>query len=371
MVFKKLFSTALIISLFALNAQCANAISEQRVRIKDITHIQGVRENQVVGYGLVVGLQNTGDNSRHTQMTSQQMLQNFGTVIDQSNYIQKGAAAAVIVTATIPPFAKNGDRIDVTVSAMADAKSLEGGVLVQTQLRAPNGEIVAVAQGPLSVGGASAKSGGSSSRTSITTTGRVPNGAIIERDIVSTIGDETSLTLLLDQADYTMAAQIADVIDRNLTPAIALDGGSVKVTIPQNYRNDRISFISILENISVNVARERAKVVINERTGTVVIGADAKLMPAAVAHGGITVNIQAYNGVSQPNAFSDGQTVGVTNAEIEIEKKEASLIEMKANSTLGDLVNALNSIGVTPTDLIAILQALKISGSLQAELQMI
>lgn len=347
------------------------AIGEQTVRIKDITHIQGVRENQVVGYGLVVGLQNTGDNSRHTQMTSQQMLQNFGTVIDQSNYIQKGAAAAVIVTATIPPFAKNGDKIDVTVSAMADAKSLEGGVLIQTQLRAPNGEIVAIAQGPLSVGGASAKAGGSSSRTSITTTGRIPNGAIIERDIVSAIGDETSLTLVLDQADYTMAAQIANVVNRNLTPAIALDGGSIKVTIPQRFRNDRISFISILENIMVGVPKERAKVVINERTGTVVIGSEAKLMPAAVAHGGITVNIQAQNDVVQPNPFTNAPAVGVQNAQIEIEKKQGSLIEMKANSTLGDLVNALNSIGVTPTDLIAILQALKMSGSLQAELQII
>ncbi len=370
-LFKKLFSTALISMMCLLCCADANAITAQSVRIKDITHIKGVRDNQVVGYGLVVGLQNTGDNSRHTQMTNQLLLQNLGTVIDQSNYIQKGASAAVIVTATIPPFAKNGDRVDVVVSAMADAKSLEGGVLVQTQLRAPNGEIVAVAQGPLSVGGASAKSGGSSSRTAITTTGRVPGGAIVERDIISAIGDENSLTLILDQADYTMAAQIANIISRNVSEAIALDGSSIKVTIPQRYLSDRIAFISILENIRVSAPRERAKVIINERTGTVVIGADAKLMPAAVAHGGITVTIQAYNDVSQPAPFSQGQTVGVTNSEINIEKKEGSLIEMKANSTLGELVSALNSIGVTPTDLIAILQALRMSGSLQAELQII
>lgn len=164
-VFKKILLTGLILLLGISQIGVADAISAQSVRIKDITHIKGVRENQVVGYGLVVGLQNTGDNSRHTQMTNQLLLQNLGTVIDQSNYIQKGASAAVIVTATIPPFAKNGDKVDVVVSAMADAKSLEGGVLVQTQLRAPNGEIVAVAQGPLSVGGASAKAAGSSSRT--------------------------------------------------------------------------------------------------------------------------------------------------------------------------------------------------------------
>ena len=169
-----------------------------------------------------------------------------------------------------------------------------------------------------------------------------------------------------------MAAQIANIISRNVSDAIALDGGSIKVNIPQRYLTDRIAFISILENIRVSAPQERAKVIINERTGTVVIGADAKLMPAAVAHGGITVNIQAYNDVSQPAPFSpQGQTVGVTNTQIEIEKKEGSLVEMKANSTLGELVNALNSIGVTPTDLIAILQALRMSGSLQAELQII
>ncbi len=371
-VFKKIILTALILAICIFQTGIASAISGQSVRIKDITHIKGVRENQVVGYGLVVGLQNTGDNSRHTQMTNQLLLQNLGTVIDQSNYIQKGASAAVIVTATIPPFAKNGDKVDVVVSAMADAKSLEGGVLVQTQLRAPNGEIVAVAQGPLSVGGASAKAAGSSSRTAITTTGRIPGGAIVERDIISAIGDENSLTLILDQADYTMAAQIANIISRNVSDAIALDGGSIKVSIPQRYLTDRIAFISILENIRVSAPQERAKVIINERTGTVVIGADARLMPAAVAHGGITVTIQAYNDVSQPAPFSpQGQTVGVTNAQIDIEKKEGSLVEMKANSTLGELVNALNSIGVTPTDLIAILQALRMSGSLQAELQII
>ncbi len=190
------------------------AISEQILRIKDITHVKGIRENQVVGYGLVVGLSNTGDNSRHTQMTSQQMLSALGTVIDQSNYIQKGTSAAVIVTANIPPFAKEGDKIDVTVSAMADAKSLSGGVLVQTQLRAPNGEIVAVAQGPVTVGGLKPSMGGAAK--SVTTTGRVPNGGIIERDILTNIGDETTLTLILDKADYTMEYRLATTISQRV-----------------------------------------------------------------------------------------------------------------------------------------------------------
>ncbi len=347
------------------------AISEQTVRIKDITHVKGIRENQVVGYGLVVGLQNTGDNSRHTQMTSQQMLQTLGTVIDQSNYIQKGTSAAVIVTANIPPFAKEGDKIDVTVSAMADAKSLTGGVLVQTQLRAPNGEIIAVAQGPVSTGGIRASGGGASSSKGVTTTGRVPNGAIIERDILSIIGDESTLTLLLDKADYTMASRVAKTISARIATAKAVDGGSVVVNIPKKYTNDRVTFLSIIENQIVGAVSEKAKVVVNERTGTIVIGGNTKLLPAAVAHGGITVTIQVETEVSQPQPFSQGETTVVQNGAVQITEHEGSLIQMEANSSLSDLVNALNNIGVTPTDLIAILQALATAGSLQAELEII
>jgi len=375
--FKKLYAIALTAMMFLAcipaNAIMDTSTSGAKVRIKDVTHVKGVRDNQLVGYGLVVGLQGTGDNSRHTQITNQQLLMNLGTIIDQSNYIQKGAAAAVIVTATVPPFAKNGDRLDVTVSAMADAKSLEGGVLIQTQLKAPNGEVVAIAQGPLSVGGASAKSGGSSSRTSITTTGRVPSGAIVERDISTQIGDTDTVTLLLDRADYTMAARIATTLTNIITPARAVDGGAVEVIIPANFQNNRIEFLSILENIEVQAARDRAKIVVNERTGTIVIGADVKLQPAAIAHGGITVSIQETVTASQPGALSGpgAQTAVLRNSKIDIDKKPGSLVALKANSSLGDLVKALNTIGVTPTDLIAILQALRVSGSLQADLQII
>lgn len=371
MKFKKLTALILLISALALLPLEVMALSEQTLRIKDITHVKGIRENQVVGYGLVVGLQNTGDNSRHTQMTSQQMLLSLGTVIDQSNYIQKGTSAAVIVTANIPPFAKEGDKIDVTVSAMADAKSLAGGVLVQTQLRAPNGEIVAIAQGPVTVGGIQASRGGSSSSKGVTTTGRVPNGGIIERDILSTIGDETTLTLILDKADYTMASRISKTISTRLAPARALDGGSVEIQIPYKYRNDRVAFLSLIENQIVGAVSEKAKVIVNERTGTVVIGGNTKLMPAAVAHGGITVTIRAQNDVVQPNPFAMGQTAIVQNAQIQIDEKQASLVEMEANASLSDLVSALNNIGVTPMDLIAILQALSQAGSLQAELEVI
>lgn len=372
MKFKKIITlTILILSLLFVPIYEVQALSEQTLRIKDITHVKGIRENQVVGYGLVVGLQNTGDNSRHTQMTSQQMLLSLGTVIDQSNYIQKGTSAAVIVTANIPPFAKEGDKIDVTVSAMADAKSLTGGVLVQTQLRAPNGEIVAIAQGPVTVGGIRASQGGSSASKGVTTTGRVPNGGIIERDIISSIGDETTLTLILDKADYTMASRVSKTISSRLAPARALDGGAIEIDIPYKYQNDRVTFLSLIENQIVGAVSEKAKVIVNERTGTVVIGGNTKLMPAAVAHGGITVTIRAQNEISQPNAFAMGQTGVIQNAQIQIDEKQSSLVQMNANSNLSDLVGALNNIGVTPMDLIAILQALSQAGSLQAELEVI
>lgn len=371
MKIKKLIALSILLFM-GFGSFCESfALSEQTLRIKDITHVKGIRENQVVGYGLVVGLQNTGDNSRHTQMTSQQMLLSLGTVIDQSNYIQKGTSAAVIVTATIPPFAKEGDKLDVTVSAMADAKSLSGGVLVQTQLRAPNGEIVAVAQGPVSTGGIRAAQGGASASKGVTTTGRVPNGAIVERDILSTIGDETTLTLLLDKADYTMASRISKTISTRIAPARALDGGAVEIQIPQKYKEDRVTFLSLIENQIVGAVSDKAKVVVNERTGTIVIGGNTKLMPAAIAHGGITITIQVENEVVQPNAFAQGDTAAIQNAAIQITEKQGSLIEMNANSNLSDLVGALNNIGVTPLDLIAILQALASAGSLQAEIEVI
>jgi flagellar P-ring protein precursor FlgI len=299
------------------------------------------------------------------------LLRNLGTVIEQENYIQKGASAAVIVTATVPPFSKNGDKIDVTVSAIADAKSLEGGVLVQTILKAPNGEAVAAAQGPLSVGGINKIAGGSSARTAITTSGRIPGGAIIERDIYTEIGDETSITLCLDKSDYTLVSRIAQTISANVSPARAIDGSSVEVQIPEKFLNDRVTFLSLIENQVVGATSEKAKVIVNERTGTIVIGGNTKLMPAAIAHGGITINIQVQNEVIQPNPMAQGETALQQNAQIQITEKQASLIELEANSNLSELVSALNVIGVSPSDLIAILQALATAGSLQAELEII
>ncbi len=361
-----------ILTLLMLINASYMPVYANKVRIKDITHVDGIRENQLVGYGVVVGLPGTGDNSRSTQITNVSLLKNLGTVIDSPNDIKKGNTAAVIVTAMAPPFARNGDSIDVTVSSMADASSLEGGILIQTHMMAPNGEVVAVAQGPISVGGTSVAAGGSSVRTTIVTSGRIPSGAIIERDITSSIGDDKGLKLVLHKPDFTMAARIADVVNERLAPAKALDGSAVKIHIPENFNDNRIKFLSILENITLNSTDSIAKVVINERTGTIVIGNNVKLLPAAVAHGNLSVTVKTTNEISQPGDFATiGTTMPVSNSEIEVIEAQGRLVEVPANANLSELVRALNSIGVTPYDLISILQALKAAGSLQAKLEII
>lgn len=365
----RLLGTILILAAL-ISAAFPLSVCAASVRIKDITHIEGIRDNQLVGYGIVVGLPGTGDNSKSTQATNQALLSNLGTVVNE-NDIKKGNTAAVILTATIPPFAKNGDRIDVTVSSMADARSLEGGVLVQTQLMAPNGEVVAVAQGPISTGGTSVSASGSSVRTSITTSGRIPNGAIVERDMNTEIGGDTDINIILNSPDFTMAARVAKTVSMNVSSAKALDGSTIKVKIPAQYDDDRISFISILENLTVSSGDSVAKVVINERTGTIVIGNDVKLLPAAVSHGNLTVTVTTKNEVSQPNPYSNGSTQLVQNSEIKVNKQAGKMVEIPANASLNDLVKSLNSIGVTPYDMISIIQALKQAGSLQATLEII
>lgn len=342
------------------------------LRVKDIAHVKGVRNNQLVGYGLVVGLSKTGDKSRSTQETAANLINNFNARINGFNDIRSTNTAAVIVTAIVPPFAKEGDPLDVMVSSMADASSLEGGVLISTELHAPNGEIVAMAQGPLSTGGTSVTAGGSSKRTAITTSARIPNGAIMEREMHTDIGDESGLDFVLDRTDYTLANKVAEAITRNGSQARAMDGSTIRVLLPDQYIDNRVAFLAKLENVTVEANQDIAKVVVNERTGTIVIGNNVKLLPSAVAHGGITVSVSTTNTVSQPNSFSSGgQAIGVTNSNISIDKGSGSLVQLGPNATLQDLVAALNALGVSPSDLISVLQALKASGSLEATLEII
>lgn len=369
---KSILAGLMVVSLTAGNLMVAPQAQAVNLKLKDITHVKGVRNNQLVGYGLVVGLAKTGDKSRSTQNASYNLIQNFGGRLNNENDIRSTNTAAVIVTAIVPPFAKPGDPLDVVVSSMADASSLEGGVLVNTQLVAPNGEVVALAQGPLSTGGSSVEAGGSSKRTSITTSARIPNGAIMEREIYTEIGDDSGLEIVLDRTDFKMASDIAREISQNVAPARAVDGSTVRVLFPNEYIDDKVSFLAKIQDLNINVKNEISKVVVNERTGTIVIGNSVRLLPAAVAHGGITVSVKTTNEVSQPDAFSQGgQTIGVTNSEVDITKTNGSLVELAGNATLQDLVGALNSLGVTPTDLISVLQALKAAGSLEATLEII
>lgn len=369
--FNRLFSISLavLVSTMGFLAQPAEAA---RVRLKDITHIKGVRNNQLIGYGLVVGLAKTGDKSLATQNASYNLITNFGQRVNSPIDVRTTNTAMVIVTAIVPPFAKPGDPLDVIVSSMGDASSLEGGILANTQMVGPNGEVIALAQGPISTGGSSASSGGSSKRTALTTSGRIPNGAIMEREIITPIGDDDGLELILDRTDYEMASKIAALINDKVAPARAVDGSTIRVIFPNEFIDNRVGLLAKINTLEVDSNGESSKVVINERTGTIVIGNNVHLLPAAVAHGGITVSITTTNSVSQPGAFSQGgQSIGVTNSAISIDKASGSLVQLGANATLQDLVAALNAIGVKPNDLISVLQALKAAGSLEATLEII
>ncbi len=369
---QKAIASALLIACLSWLVGPVSLAQAAKLRVKDIAHVKGVRNNQLVGYGLVVGLSKTGDKSRSTQTSTANLINNFNGRLNNDNDVRPTNTAAVIVTALVPPFAKEGDPLDVVVSSMADASSLEGGVLISTELRAPNGEIVALAQGPLSTGGTSVSAGGSSKRTAITTSARIPGGAIMEREIHTEIGDEGSMDLVLDRTDFTLASRVAEAVTKSAGPARAIDGSTIRVIFPDQYVDNRVAFLSKVENVTVEATEEIAKVVVNERTGTIVIGNNVKLLPAAVAHGGITVSVSTTNSVSQPNSLSQGgQTVGVTNSKIDITKTKGSLVQLGPNATLQDLVAALNALGVTPSDLISVLQALKAAGSLEATLEII
>lgn len=365
---KTIITTILLITALAI-ALPASA----QTRIKDIANIQGVRSNQLVGYGLVVGLAGTGDSQQvaFTIQSVASMLQKFGVVVPQADIRLKNVAA-VMVTADLPAFVKNGQPIDVTVSSLGDSSSLQGGTLVQTPLEAANGRVYAVAQGSVSVGGFTAGSsgGGGQVAQNHVTAGRIPAGAIVEQDVPTTLGNGSSLSITLDQPDFTTAARVANAINGHLpdgaTSAHAVDAGTVQVAITPGV--DPIELIAQLENVSVT-PDEPAKIVINERTGTVVMGGDVTVSACAIAHGDLTVQIANETEVSQPNPLSNGATVAVPKEKVKVDQQASHLIEIPASPTIGRVVKALNTLGVTPRDLIAILQSMKDAGALHADLE--
>ncbi|GAB1043700.1 flagellar basal body P-ring protein FlgI [Shewanella algae] len=342
----------------------------QAERIKDIADIQGVRDNQLIGYGLVVGLPGTGEKTRYTEQTFKTMLKNFGINLPDNFRPKIKNIAVVAVHADMPPFIKPGQTLDVTVSSLGEAKSLRGGTLLQTFLKGVDGNVYAIAQGSLVVSGFSAEGlDGSKVIQNTPTVGRIPNGGIVEREVASPFGNGDHLTFNLHRADFSTAKRTADAINGLLGPGMAraLDASSIQVSAPRDV-SQRVSFLATLENIQVEPADESAKVIVNSRTGTIVVGKDVKLLPAAVTHGGLTVTIAEATQVSQPNALAGGQTAVTSNSTIDVAQDNRRMFMFNPGTSLDELVRAVNMVGAAPSDVLAILEALKMAGALHGEL---
>jgi flagellar P-ring protein precursor FlgI len=339
-----------------------------------MTRLQSVRGNQLVGYGLVVGLNGTGDSqqSRFTLQSAAAMLQRFGVSVD-ARLLRTKNAAAVMVTAEIPAFSKSGSKLDVTVASVGDATSLQGGTLLQTPLLGGDEEAYAVAQGPVSIGGFSAGGGGSGVTKNHPTTGRIPGGALVEREIPMTLTElDGSIRVNLNSPDFENAVRLAAAMNAHLgvEAAIAEDAATVRVRPPSRYHGDPVRFIAEIGELPVQPTTP-AKIVLNERTGTVIIGGGVRIAPVAVAHGSLTVEIQTDVQVSQPAPFADqGKTVVVPRTGVRAAESRAAVMELQAGTTMAELVRALNALRVTPRDIVAIIQAIKSSGALFAELEM-
>ena len=376
----KLYAASRIVAVVGLSAICllssvfwSAAFAE---RIKDLASIQGVRDNQLLGYGLVVGLDGSGDQTTQTPFTIQStisMLANMGVTLPPGTSLQLKNVAAVTVTATLPPFARPGQVIDVTVSSIGNAKSLRGGTLVMTPLKGADGQVYAMAQGNMLVGGVGAEAGGAKVQVNHLSVGRIPAGATVERAVQTVLGQGDYINLELNTTDFTTATRLVEAINRELSPgkeiASALDGRMIKVRAPEG--SARVAFLSQVENLQIDPAQGMARVIINARTGSVVMNQAVALDNCAISHGNLTVIINTDTSVSQPNALSGGETVQVAKTAIDVKTDKGGVILLKQGVALSDVVKALNSIGATPQDLLSILQAMKSAGALRAELEII
>ena len=354
--------------LFLLFAHPVNA-----ARIKDLAQVDGVRTNQLVGFGLVVGLNSTGDQTSQAPFTVQSLknlLNQLGVTVPPNVNPQLRNVAAVSVHAELPPFAKPGQTIDVTISSIANAQSLRGGSLLMTQLKGADGNVYGIAQGNIIVSGLSAGGeDGSSITVNVPSAGRIPNGATVERSVPTSFDSGGTITLNLHQQDFTTVARLCDLINQKLGSGTArpIDGGSVRVLAPQDL-SQRIAFVSTLENLELQPGVAPAKVIVNSRTGTVVIGSTVRVAPAAVSHGSLVVTITEDPTVSQPEAFGQGDTVVVPDTQIEVTEDASRMFLFDPGVTLDELVRAVNQVGAAPGDLVAILEALQQAGALEAQL---
>ncbi len=356
---------AVLVILLCLSADA------HAVRIKEIISIQGVRQNQLVGYGLVVGLNGTGDGdkAKFTIQSLVSMLEKMGMTVNPIDIKVKNIAA-VMITADMPPFSRSGTRMDVSVSSIGDAKDLQGGTLLFTPLKAADGQTYAIAQGAISTGGFSAKGAGASAQKNFPTVGRVVGGALIEKEVPTSFRNKESLMLTLNHPDFTTATRVAESINVAFSSSIARtsDSASIEVRVPPKYVDNVVGFVTVIEALGVTPDVE-SKVVVNERTGTVVIGENVRISKVAIAHGNLSIQIKESADVSQPLPFSQGQTVATPNTNLVVKEDKAPIFLMEAGASIGEIVRALNALGVTPRDLISIFQALQAAGALQAKLE--
>lgn len=342
-------------------------------RVKDLATIQGVRPNQLIGYGLVVGLNGTGDKNTsapYTEQSLRNLLTQLGVVVPPVIQLKPKNVAAVTVHAELPPFAKPGQKIDVTVSSIGDAKELRGGSLLMAPLKGADGQVYAVAQGDLIVSGLSASGAdGSKITVNVPNAGRIPGGATVERVVPTSFASGDTLTLNLRDGDFTNAKRIADAINQGVGPDTArpVDATSIQVAAPAD-PGQRVAFVSLIENLQVKTSDAVAKVIVNSRTGTVVVNSTVRVSPAAVSHGNLTVTISENPQVSQPGPFSYGRTVVTPSSDVQVTEDAKRMFVFRPGVTLDDLVRAVNQVGAAPSDLVAILDALKQAGALKAEL---
>ncbi len=347
------------------------ALDSHAARLKDIVEIQGVRQNQLVGYGLVIGLKGTGDGNkaRFTVQSLASMLEKMGITVNAVDINVKNVAA-VMVTADMPPFARPGASIDVTASSIGDAKSLENGTLLFTPLKAADGQVYAVAQGSVSTGGFSVSGAGGGAQKNFPTVGRISGGALVEKAVESSFRHKESLSLTLNRPDFTTASRIRDSINSAFANGIAttVDSGTIEVMVPLKFADNIVGFVAVLENIGV-APDTVSKIVVNERTGTVVIGENVRISTVAIAHGNLSIQVKESANVSQPMPFSQGQTVVTPDTNILVKEEKVPIYLMESGTSIGEIVRALNVLGVTPRDLISIFQALQAAGALQAKLE--
>lgn len=369
----KSFLNTLFSTLFCV-VVLLTAVPAEAARIKDIADVKGMRTNQLIGYGLVVGLPGTGEkNNAFTEQSFRTMLNNFGIKVPEGTKPKIKDVAPVMVHAELPAFIKPGQTIDVTVSAIGEAKSLRGGTLLQTVLKGIDGQVYALAQGSLVVSGLGVEGAdGSKVVVNTPTVGRIANGATVEREVPTSFNIGDTITFNLKRADFTTANRLADAINMSYgrDTALAVDAVSVRVTAPRD-PSERVKFLSQLENISVEQGEEAAKIIVNSRTGTIVIGKLVKLRPVAITHGGLTVSIKENPMFSQPAPFSDGQTTTVQNSSINVQEAKGKMFKLDTGVTLDELVRAINEVGMAPGDLMSVLEALSQAGAIEGELVII